>query len=38
MTVLTDVENVINRYFDTLYYCDLDKFDDVFPLSKGNFD
>lgn len=30
MDAFSDITTVLNRYFDTLYYCDLDKFDKVF--------
>lgn len=30
MTVFSDVHNLLGQYFDTLYYCDLKKFDAVF--------
>lgn len=30
MSTFSDIIQVLHNYFDTLYYCDLDKFDDVF--------
>lgn len=30
MSTFTDVYNLLGQYFDTLYYCDLEKFDAVF--------
>ena len=30
MNTVSEITQVINLYFDTLYYCDLDKFDIVF--------
>ena len=30
MNTFSEITSVLNLYFDTLYYCDLDKFDVVF--------
>lgn len=30
MSAFSDIQEVLSQYFDTLYFCDLEKFDAVF--------